>query len=151
MCTATRVPPRALARSLLVASRPSEPANAVRTGERETGSCDEGRSKNQLAPKCVSCVAAWVLLIVSTIVIITSTRDCLSSVTSTYTLVRSVRYGYGMWRRSRPGGKVHRPLQRKSKWNRGNATGPKLDVVRKLYDRVQLSTVSPIVMLLFML
>ena len=26
-----------------------------------------------------------------------------------------------------------------------------LDVVRKLYDRVQLSTVSPIVMLLFML
>ena len=55
MCTATRVPPRALARSLLVASRPSEPANAVRTGERETGSCDEGRSKNQLAPKCVYC------------------------------------------------------------------------------------------------
>ena len=102
MCTATRVPPRALARSLLVASRPSEPANAVRTGERETGSCDEGRSKNQLAPKCVSCVAAWVLLIVSTIVIITSTRDCLSSVTSTYTLVRSVRYGYGMWRRPGP-------------------------------------------------
>ena len=146
MCTATRVPPRALARSLLVASRPSEPANAVRTGERETGSCDEGRSKNQLAPKCVSCVAAWVLLIVSTIVIITSTRDCLSSVTSTYTLVRSVRYGYGMWRR--PGPAERCTGHYTAKWN---ATGPKLDVVRKLYDRVQLSTVSPIVMLLFML
>ena len=56
VCTATRVPPRALARSLLVASGPCEPANAVRTGERETGSCEEGRSKNQLAPKSNVCV-----------------------------------------------------------------------------------------------
>ena len=77
---------------------------------------------------------------------ITSTRDCLSSVTSTYTLVRSVRYGYGMWRR--PGPAERCTGHYTAKWN---ATGPKLDVVRKLYDRVQLSTVSPIVMLLFML
>ena len=56
VCTATRVPPRALARSLLVASGPCEPANAVRTGERETGNCEEGRSKNQLAPKSNVCV-----------------------------------------------------------------------------------------------
>lgn len=57
VCTATRVPPRALARSLLVASGPCEPANAVRTGERETGSCEEGRSNNnQLAPKSTLCV-----------------------------------------------------------------------------------------------